>query len=147
MMSAKEKKAEYMKVYYAANKEKKAEYMKVYWAANKEKKAEYMKVYYAANKEKVAAAQKAWGLANPDKVAAKCAERRASKLKATPAWADKEAIKSWYTLSKMFNKTFGEPHHVDHIVPLQGKNICGLHVEYNLQILTATENFSKGNRL
>lgn len=63
---------------------------------------------------------------------------RASKLKATPLWADLEAIKEFY-----INCPKG--YHVDHIVPLQGKNVRGLHVLKNLQYLTASENCSKGN--
>ncbi len=101
---------------------------------------------YNKDKERHLAVNRAWAEANPDRRAAHSAKRRAFKLRATPSWAQLEVIKSWYTLAKLFDKTFGEVHHVDHIVPLQGKHICGLHVEYNLQVLTATENISKGNR-
>ena len=66
------------------------------------------------------------------------ANRRASKLRATPAWADFDKIKSIYD-----NCPTG--YHVDHIIPLQGKYICGLHVETNLQYLPASENISKRN--
>ena len=67
------------------------------------------------------------------------AKRRSSKLQRTPAWADLEAIKQFY-----LNCPKG--YHVDHIVPLQGLNVSGLHVLNNLQYLTASENCSKGNK-
>lgn len=64
---------------------------------------------------------------------------RASKKQATPPWADLSKIKEIY-------HNCPEGYHVDHIVPLNGINICGLHVENNLQYLPAKENCSKGNR-
>ena len=67
------------------------------------------------------------------------AKRRAAKLQATPAWADQKAIQHIYD-------TRPEGYHVDHIVPLQGRNVCGLHVENNLQHLPALENQRKSNR-
>jgi hypothetical protein len=94
-----------------------------------------------------------WQKANPDKVklyrtkekeegkqAAKAAKRRAAKLNATPAWADLEAIKIVYEEAKLSGM------HVDHIVPLQGLNVCGLHIEANLQLLDPIENIKKGNK-
>jgi len=66
--------------------------------------------------------------------------RRATKLLATPKWASLEKIKQVY-----LNCPKG--YHVDHIVPLRGVNVTGLHVEYNLQYLPAIENIKKGNRL
>jgi hypothetical protein len=67
------------------------------------------------------------------------AKRRASQLQRTPKWADLEAIKQFY-----LNCPKG--YHVDHIVPLKGANISGLHVLNNLQYLSASENLSKGNK-
>jgi len=65
---------------------------------------------------------------------------------ATPVWADLQAIKEIYKKAHKLKKETGENWHVDHIVPLKGKIVSGLHVEYNLQILTATENCKKSNR-
>ena len=59
--------------------------------------------------------------------------------KATPAWAELEEIKQFY-------KNCPRGHHVDHQVPLCGKNVSGLHVLANLQYLTASENCRKGNK-
>lgn len=66
------------------------------------------------------------------------AKRRASKLQRTVSWANLEAIKELY-------KNCPEGYHVDHIIPLQGKNVSGLHIETNLQYLTAEANLKKGN--
>jgi hypothetical protein len=68
------------------------------------------------------------------------ANRRCLKLKATVKYANLEKIKEIY-------KNCPSGYHVDHIVPLKGVNVCGLHVEYNLQYLPAIENIRKGNRL
>ena len=67
------------------------------------------------------------------------AQRRARKLKATPKWADLQGIKFFYIFCP-------EGYHVDHIVPLQGKNVCGLHILSNIQYLTAEENLKKSNK-
>jgi hypothetical protein len=90
-----------------------------------------------------------WQKDNLDKVNASSAKRRALKLRATPLWLTKEdleIIESFYTLSKTIEYQTGVKHHVDHIVPLQGKNVCGLHVPWNLQVLEASENIRKSNK-
>tara|TARA_R110002020_G_C16090122_1_gene757821 strand:- start:230 stop:664 length:435 start_codon:yes stop_codon:yes gene_type:complete len=74
------------------------------------------------------------------------AKRRATKLQATPDWADQQAIKCMYALASKLNKITGSNLEVDHIVPLQGKNVCGLHVEHNLQLLDKKLNVSKSNK-
>lgn len=70
---------------------------------------------------------------------ARTALRRATKLRATPNWANLENIKQVYV-------NCPKGHHVDHIYPLISDWVCGLHVEDNLQYLTAEENLRKGNR-
>lgn len=70
---------------------------------------------------------------------AKNAKRRAEKVAATPIWANLDKIKEFY-------RNTPEGDHVDHIIPLNGKLVCGLHVENNLQYLTAEENLKKSNK-
>lgn len=74
------------------------------------------------------------------KLLARNALRRAFRLHATPAWVDKKALQTVYM-------TCPVGFHVDHIVPLLGTNVCGLHVPHNLQHLPAIENLRKSNRL
>jgi hypothetical protein len=74
------------------------------------------------------------------------ARRRARKRNAMPQWADRQAITQVYREAKQRIKDTGEQWHVDHIVPLAGKNVCGLHVHWNLQVIPARENMSKSNK-
>ena len=74
------------------------------------------------------------------------AKRRVLKLQALPSWANTEKIKQVYIDRINKELVTGKKYHVDHIVPLQGKNVCGLHVEHNLQILPAAENIKKSNK-
>lgn len=76
-------------------------------------------------------------------------KRRSAKLKRTPGWlsADElELIQALYSIAAMFTKESGIEHHVDHIIPLQGSKVSGLHVYINLRIITATENLRKSNK-
>ena len=124
-----------------------AKWQKEYREKNKERLIVYEKERYVRRKESRAIYIKKWSTENKDKVNAISARRRAAKLNATPAWADKEAIDRMYTVSNFLTNKLGEPHHVDHVIPLQGKNICGLHVEYNLDVIPAVDNLSKGNKI
>jgi hypothetical protein len=86
---------------------------------------------------------------NPSKIVAKAMKRRAAKLKRTPPWLTEEhfeQMENVYFHAKIVEDFTGEKQHVDHIEPLQGKDRCGLHVPWNLQVLPALENMKKGNR-
>jgi hypothetical protein len=86
---------------------------------------------------------------NPSKTLALGAKRRSAKLKRTPAWLtenDHWMIEQAYELSVLRTKLFGFAWHVDHVLPLQGKYVSGLHVPTNLQVIPATENLRKANR-
>jgi len=97
-------------------------------------------------KAKVRIRKLRWAKENPEKHNARCAARRAAKLQRTPAWADLEAIARIYAQARLMTIVTGWPHHVDHIIPLRGRSVCGLHVESNLQILPDDENFEKANK-
>lgn len=89
--------------------------------------------------------QKQRKLRHPEKYAHYENLRRARKLKATPLWANLEYIKIFYFLAKEEEKRLQVKVHVDHIVPLRSKLVCGLHNEFNLQLLTQKQNSSKLN--
>lgn len=75
--------------------------------------------------------------------------KKAFKL-ATPKWLTKEQrreMENFYWLASDLKRVTGDDYHVDHIIPLQGENVCGLHVPWNLQVLPSDVNLSKGNRL
>ncbi|MEY5099605.1 MAG: Burkholderia phage Mica [Pseudomonadota bacterium] len=62
-------------------------------------------------------------------------------------WADSRAVRAIYAEARRISRETGVPHHVDHIIPLQGEYVSGLHVETNLRIVEGAENLRKGNRL
>jgi hypothetical protein len=75
-------------------------------------------------------------------------QREAAKKRRTPSWLDsqmKQQIEVEYSLAAWCTEVMNEPYHVDHIVPLQGKTVSGLHVPWNLQVLTAKLNQQKSN--
>jgi hypothetical protein len=77
----------------------------------------------------------------------KVVRRNAEKLKATPSWANLFFIEEAYDLAQRRTEATGFQWHVDHIVPLRSKRVCGLHVEHNLQVIPARTNLAKGNRV
>ena len=103
---------------------------------------------YVKNKDTILEKNREYRHNNIDKVNSYSAKRRASKLQRTPSWfsnEDDQKIKDLYTQAKNLEKLHGVKYHVDHIIPLQGKLVSGLHISSNLQIITAKDNLSKGN--
>lgn len=117
---------------------------------NADKMTRYKREWKLRNPEKVLADRVKRELEKPEFRRALTAKRRAAKLKRTPPWLTKDhlsEIRAFYNESKILTKITGVIHHVDHIVPLQGKTVSGLHVPWNLQVITAEENFKKNNIL
>jgi hypothetical protein len=112
----------YQKKYVEKNAQKIRDRTRAYQQNNKERYLEYQNAYQAA--------------------------RRVLLRQAQPPWVNIGKLKPIYRLMRKKNKAAGQVvYHVDHIVPLQGKDVCGLHVPWNLQIITAKENQAKHNKM
>jgi Tfp pilus assembly protein PilE len=119
----------------------------------KQCKREYAQAWAKANPEEKLARARKFNKNNPDYhrlyQATYSPMRRALKLNATPKWLtedDLDVIQWVYEMREERTNATGVMHHVDHIVPLKGENVCGLHVWWNMQILTATDNVRKNNK-
>ena len=120
-----------------------------YHADNRDKILEQQRVYRIENRDRLKSELSAWKSANRARCTALEVKRYAAKMKRTPPWltdSHNAEILGFYEKSARLTAETGIKHHVDHIHPLQGKAVSGLHVPWNLQVLTATENQSKGNR-
>lgn len=161
----------------AARKTKGAcvECLKAEWQQAAENRAEYFRAYnkredikerkhewYAANHEQVKQAaatrplhvkreyRNAWKAAHKTQVLADNKARRRKHRNATPPWLSrqqKSEIRQLYQIAITMTKTTGEQYVVDHIVPLRGESVCGLHVPWNLRVITQEENLAKSNKL
>lgn len=138
--------AEASRRHYLANKERHDQLSLTYYYANKSARAAKMAAWYKKNQKVVALNTLAYRHAHPGFVATQRAKRRSREIQATPAWADLDAIAAIYRQAADLTKSTGISHHVDHIIPLQGRHVCGLHVEGNLQILPWHHNIAKSNK-
>lgn len=123
-------------------------YLTNYYQSNLNYLRDYYKKYHQDNQEAMITRVQKWAKENPDKNTAKTAKRRARMRNATPKWLTEEQdlqIKLLYKEAKELEEADGVKRHVDHIVPLKGKGVRGLHVPWNLQILTAEQNLSKNS--
>ena len=122
------------KEYYSKNKER----MKLEAAKYREENKEYYKEYFSK-----------FAKENRHKKNAVAAKRRASKKQATPKWLtehDHKVIEAKYAMATWLSAVVGIQYHVDHIIPLNGINVSGLHVPDNLSVIPAKDNIIKGNR-
>ena len=102
----------------------------------------------AENIERVRKYKAKWAKANPGKVLAKLRRRQTAKQNALPAWLSEDQFREMaelYQTAALLTRHSDEPYQVDHIIPLLGKGVCGLHVPWNLQIMTAVANRKKRN--
>ena len=148
-----------------ANPEKVAARKRRYMARHPDRVRAQEQKYYAKNKRRIIAQAVNWAKENPKAKASahrkwrekhqpylrrKDGEKRARKMNATPAWLtaiQQAQIQEVYDIAAARTVQTGVQHHVDHIHPLKGRNFAGLHVPWNLQVLTAFDNHSKKNRV
>tara|TARA_R110000744_G_scaffold21626_14_gene55856 strand:- start:53 stop:694 length:642 start_codon:yes stop_codon:yes gene_type:complete len=136
------------KVWAKENAEKVAARKKELYQENLEQNQAKAKEYYKANREYILEYKSEWAKENRDKRNAIESRRYAAKMKRTPTWLSEQQqqdIQAMYTLAKKLENLCGIQYDVDHIVPMQGKNVSGLHVPWNLQILPRVLNQKKGN--
>ena len=145
--------SEYGKQRYRANAQRERDRKRAYRSVNKEKVVASVRDWAVRNADKISAYQRVYRkhyYAQPEKVAMRnmdASARRSAQSMATPAWADRKAMLAFYVRAKELSESTGQQYHVDHVVPILGRNVCGLHTEHNLQILSAVENSRKNNRL
>jgi len=151
---------ECLKVEWQKGNETRAEYFRQYNKSEAGQEAKHR--YYEANKEAVKAAaktrpahvrkeyQKAWKDKNLLWVRADTKARRRKHRQATPKWLNRQQktdIRAFYQAAITMSKTSGEQYVVDHIWPLRSDSVCGLHVPWNLRVVTQQENLAKSNTL
>lgn len=135
------------KKYYRENKERISEYHRKYYEDNKEYILSQVSEYRDRNKPYVNERQREWKKVNRDKVAATVAKRRARKLQRTlelSPYHQSETLHIYEQAALL--RHLGYDVQVDHIIPLQGKIVSGLHVPWNLQIISSEDNIRKGNK-
>jgi len=137
----------YMKNYRQLNATRIAELKRTWKNNNLEHVRDRDNAYAKANPEKRRIARAKWRVANPHVINALTKKRRATMIHRTPKWVDAEElwlIQEVYRLASDRTRLHGFSWHVDHIIPLQGKTVCGLHTMANLQVIPGIENIRKG---
>lgn len=135
--------SEKAKEWAAKNPDKRLEISRKYRTEKLERARQNEAAYRERNREICNARIREWKSKNKPLLAYYSRTRHAVRRNAVPAWADLEAIKRIYEEAARRREETGEDWHVDHIVPLKGKTVCGLHCEANLQIIPKVENLRK----
>jgi hypothetical protein len=120
------------------------------YAKYKEQDLARAKLAYQANAEERKAKQRLWSKTNRGIANALSKRYKLKKAKATPLWLTSEQLYNMqctYKVAAQLSETSSQKWHVDHIMPIRGKDVCGLHVPWNLQLLPAKMNMQKGNKI
>ena len=135
---------------YGENPDSFAKSRKKYYEKNKSSMLKKHTEWSQKNPEKVRAYSANWRRKNNPVIAMHANKRRASKIQATPPWInepDIQHMKDFYEAALQFRIYTGKFYEVDHIIPLMGETVCGLHVPWNMQIIEEKQNRSKKNKL
>jgi hypothetical protein len=127
------------------NKETFVPYQKQWRADNADQCRQVRSIWRQVNREHISQQDRQYRRDNSGRVSANTRARQCRKIRATPFWAELDAIREVYELSAALTRVSGIRYHVDHIVPLKSHLVCGLHCLANLQILPAAENIRKRN--
>ncbi len=151
----------YNKAYYQKNKEKLKAYNRKRHTENRETIALKAKAYRDKNSETLLAKKRAYTSANKEVLKTRNEDwrsnnrayiteanrrRKAHVKQATPKDVDLDHIRRFYIVAQFLKEHLNEDYHVDHIVPLRSKVVCGFHCPENLQLIPALDNLQKGNR-
>jgi len=149
MVEDKENQKRLAKEWYEKNKDRAKENARQWALNNPDKRKEIIRKWREENIEQYKATNRNWTSKNQDRKTAIEGKRRSSKLLRTPKWLtadDIEHMRALYSLAAMFQRESGIMYHVDHIIPLQGKLVSGLHVPNNLRVIPAVDNLKKSNK-
>jgi hypothetical protein len=135
------------KSWQSQNLDKKRAWSAAARAADPERHREYSRKDWAKHAEQRRAAKKAYRAANPARGAEQVRARQTRQQRAMPVWANRDAIREIYAECRRISEATGIKHHVDHFYPLKGETVCGLHNEFNLQVIPAKLNQSKHNKV
>lgn len=97
-------------------------------------------------KEAVRKAQRAYTKKHPEKYRSIKATRDAEEAR-IKLWDIRVEVEAVYALAYTMTEILGKPYHVDHVIPLRGSHVSGLHVPWNLQVICAAENRRKSNKV
>lgn len=134
---------EYRAAYYQKNKKKMNRASTKSKIKHREKVRRGQQQWREKNKKKIKVYNARWERENQGKANARTARRRAALLTATPPWLTRSQHEE---MQNIYRDAIKKILTVDHIIPLKSETVCGLHVPWNLQLLSKSENCSKGNR-